>query len=111
MPVFVDTDLLHSGGNQSHRAGGHAQDGADQLAGGTVASGMFGDFAAADAFHGAVSAAHGQHVKILQGHSETLTGVGTKAHHAANGFTSMDNNNADDMKALRPSSGPSVQSV
>jgi hypothetical protein len=109
--MFVDTDLLHSGGNQSHRAGGHAQDGADQLAGGTVEAGMFGDFAAADAFHSAVSAAHGQHVKTLQGHSETLTGVGAKAHHAANGFTSMDKANAADMKALRPSAGPSTQNV
>lgn len=109
--MFVDTDLLHSGGNQSHRAGGHAQDGADHLAGGTVASGMFGDFAAADAFHGAVSAAHGQHVKTLQAHSETLTGVGTKAHHAAKGFTNMDKNNAAEMQVLRPSSGPSTQNV
>ncbi|OBH55710.1 hypothetical protein A5685_09580 [Mycobacterium colombiense] len=109
--MFVDTELLHSGGNQSHRAGGHAQEGADQLAGGTVASGMFGDFAAAAAFHSAVSAAHGQHVKTLQGHSETLTGVGTKAHTAANGFTNMDKNNATEMQALRPSSGPSTQNV
>lgn len=109
--MFVDTELLHSGGNQSHRAGGHAQDGADQLAGGTVASGMFGDFAAANAFHSAVSAAHDQHVKTLQGHSETLTGVGTKAHTAANGFTNMDKNNATEMQSLRPTSGPSTQNV
>ncbi|OBH45494.1 DUF2563 family protein [Mycobacterium mantenii] len=107
--MFVDTELLHSGGNQSHRAGGHAQEGADQLAGGTVASGMFGDFDAANDFHSAVAAAHGQHVKTLQGHSETLTGVGTKAHHAATGFTNMDSQNAAEMQALRPSSGPSTQ--
>ncbi|BBN50712.1 MULTISPECIES: DUF2563 family protein [Mycobacterium avium complex (MAC)] len=105
--MFVDTDLLHSGGNQSHRAGGHARDGADQLAGGTVASGMFGDFAAADAFHSAVAVAHEQHVQNLQAHSETLTGVGTKAHHAANSFTNMDQQNATEMRALRPSSSPS----
>ncbi|BBY39835.1 hypothetical protein MMAN_39690 [Mycobacterium mantenii] len=109
--MFVDTELLHSGGNQSHRAGGHAQEGADQLAGGTVASGMFGDFDAANAFHSAVAAAHGQHVKTLQGHSETLTGVGTKAHHAATGFTNMDSHNAAEMQALRPSSGSSTQNV
>jgi hypothetical protein len=109
--MFVDTELLHSGGNQSHRAGGHAQNGADQLAGGTVASGMFGDFDAANAFHGAVSAAHGQHVKALQAHSEALTGVGTKAHHAANGFTKMEENNATEMQALRPSAGPSTQNA
>ncbi|ORA15394.1 DUF2563 family protein [Mycobacterium arosiense] len=109
--MFVDTDLLHSGGDQSHRAGGHAQDGADQLAGGTVESGMFGDFAAAAAFHSAVAAAHGQHVKTLQSHSETLTSVGTKAHHAAKGFTNMDNRNAADMKALRPNDGPSTSNI
>lgn len=66
---------------------------------------MFGDFEAADSFHTAVTAAHGQHVKNLQGHSETLTSVGTKAHHAANGFTNMDQNNAEELKAVRPSSG------
>ncbi|MEB4209202.1 DUF2563 family protein [Mycobacterium sp. 94-17] len=109
--MFVDTGLLHSGGNQSHRAGGHAQEGADHLAGGTVASGMFGDFAAADAFHGAVSTAHGQHVQTLRDHSEALTGVGTKAHHAATGFTNMDNDNATELEALRPSAGPSTRDV
>jgi hypothetical protein len=72
---------------------------------------MFGDFGAAEAFHGAVSAAHGQHVKNLQAHSETLTGVGTKAHAAATGFTNMDTHNASELRAVRPSSGPSTQSV
>ncbi|MGV2585494.1 UNVERIFIED_CONTAM: DUF2563 family protein, partial [Mycobacterium avium subsp. hominissuis] len=42
-----------------------------------------------------------------QAHSETLTGVGTKAHHAANSFTNMDEQNATEMRALRPSSSPS----
>ncbi|OJZ64759.1 hypothetical protein BRW65_28695 [Mycobacterium paraffinicum] len=101
--MFVDTELLHSGGNESHRAGGHAQEGADQLARGPLASGMFGDFAAADAFHSAVTAAHTQHVKNLQGHQQTLTDVGSKAHHAAKGFTSMDQQNASDLEAVRPS--------
>lgn len=106
--MFVDTELLHSGGDQSHRAGGHAQEGAHHLAQGTVASGMFGDFAAADAFHSAVAAAHEQHVKNLHGHSETLAGVGTKAHHAANGFTNMDKRNATELRAVRWSSNTST---
>ncbi|MEE3751837.1 DUF2563 family protein [Mycobacterium intracellulare] len=106
--MFVNTEQLHSGGNQSHRAGGHAQEGADHLAGGTLASGMFGDFEAADSFHNAVTAAHGQHVKNLQGHSETLTSVGTKAHHAANGFTNMDQHNAAELRAVRCSSSTST---
>jgi hypothetical protein len=48
-------------------------------------------------------------VKSLQGHSETLTSVGTKAHHAADGFTNMDQHNAAEMRALRPGSGPSAR--
>lgn len=106
--MFVDTDLLHSGGNESHRAGGHAQEGADQLARGSLASGMFGDFAAADSFHEAVTTAHTQHVQNLQGHKETLTGVGAKAHYAARGFTSMDEHNAGEMREVRLGFGTST---
>lgn len=106
--MFVDTDLLHSGADESHRAGGHAQDGADRLSQGPLASGMFGGFAAADTFHGAVTAAHGQHVKNLQAHQETLTGVGHKAHYAANGFTDMDERNAAQERAVRWTSGTSA---
>ena len=109
--MFVDTELLHSGGNESHRAGGHAQDGADNLARGPLVSGMFGDFAAADAFHEAVTAAHAQHVKNLQAHQETLTAVGSKAHHAAKGFTTMDTHNAAELRAVRPSSDTSTLST
>ena len=107
--MFVDTGLLHSGGNDSHRAGGHAQDGADHLARGPLMSGMFGEFAAADAFHEAVTAAHAQHVKNLQGHKEALIAVGSKAHYAANGFSNMDQRNASELAAVRPSSGTSTR--
>ncbi|OBH06030.1 DUF2563 family protein [Mycobacterium sp. E1747] len=109
--MFVDTDLLHSGGNESHRAGGHAQEGADQLGRGPLGAGMFGDFAAADAFQSAVTAAHTQHVQTLQGHQRTLTDVGAKAHHAAKGFTSMDQQNAGDLEAVRPSANGSAPRV
>ncbi|OBH05319.1 MULTISPECIES: DUF2563 family protein [unclassified Mycobacterium] len=100
--MFVDTVLLHSGGNDSHRAGGHAQEGADQLAQGPLGSGMFGDFAAADSFHSAVTAAHTQHMQTLEGHKQTLTDVGAKAHYAARGFTDMDQHNAGELRAVRP---------
>ncbi|BBZ72751.1 DUF2563 family protein [Mycobacterium paraseoulense] len=109
--MFVDTALLHSGGNDSHRAGGHAQEGADQLARGPLASGMFGDFAAADSFHGAVTAAHTKHVQNLQGHQQALTDVGAKAHVAARGFTSMDQQNAGELQAVRPSANGSTPRV
>jgi hypothetical protein len=92
--MFVDTGWLHSGANHSHRAAGYAQDGADQLSRGPLSSGMFGNFAAADVYHEAVSSAHAWHVRRLQAHYQMLTAVGDKAHQAAAGFTEMDEHNA-----------------
>jgi hypothetical protein len=100
--VFVDTGLLHSGGNQSHQAGGHAQDAADRLSRGPLMSGMFGDFPAAEEFHEAVSVAHAKHVKSLQAHGETLTDVGGKAYKAAASFTDMEARNTAEVRAVRP---------
>ncbi|MGH3530760.1 MAG: DUF2563 family protein [Mycobacterium sp.] len=96
--MFVDTATLHSGATDSHRAGGHAQDGANHLLRAPLLAGMFGDFAAAEALHDAVSTAHAQHVKTLEGHQKTLTGIGDKAHHAGYSFTAMEEHNA---KVLR----------
>jgi hypothetical protein len=42
--MFVDTGQLHSGGSQSHRASGHAQEAADHLSCGPLPSGLFGEF-------------------------------------------------------------------
>jgi hypothetical protein len=99
--MFVDTELLHSGANESHRAGVHAQDGADRLTRGPLMPGMFGEFAAAEAFHDAVRAAHTQHVKALQAHGEVLTAVGSNAHRAATAFSAMDARNAAAERAVR----------
>ncbi len=102
--MFVDPELLRSGGNQSHRAGEHAQEGTNQLSQGSLMSGMFGEFAAAEAFYEAVTSAHTQHLKTLQVQRETLTDVGRKAHYAASGFTNMDEHNAVELRAVRPGS-------
>ena len=81
--MFVNTELLHSGAAESHRAGAHAQDAADHLSRGPLSSGMFGGFPAAEAFHDAVSVAHAKHVKSSQAHQETLTAIGGQAQRAA----------------------------
>lgn len=106
--MFVDTDMLHAGANDSHRAGGHAQEGADQLSRGPLSAGMFGAFAAAETFHEAVTVAHGRHVEALQDHQQTLTGLGHKAHYAANQFTNMDDRNAAEERAVRWTSDTSA---
>jgi hypothetical protein len=103
--MLVEPELLHSGAKESHRAGGQARDGADHLARGPLASGMFGDFAAADAFHEAVTSARARHVTTLQAHQEALTAVGSKAHYAAREFTAMDQRNAAELRAVRGTSG------
>src|ERR1700744_142223 len=106
--MFVDTQLLHAGANDSHRAGAHAQDAAEHLARGPLASGMFGNFAAAEDFHEALSSAHTQHVNALQAHHEALSAVGSKAHIAARGFTEMDQRNAVEMRSVREGFGRSA---
>ena len=102
--MFVDPKTLHSGGDQSHRAGDHAQEAAGHLSRASVSSGMFGGFPAAEDFHDAVSLAHGQHVKKLQGHQETLTGIGSRAHRAATEFVDMDERGAAKLEAVQPNS-------
>jgi Protein of unknown function (DUF2563) len=102
--MFVDPKLMHSGGNQSYRAGEHAQDAAGHLSRAPLLSGMFGGFPAADEFHDAVSEAQAQHVKTLQAHQETLAAVGAKAHRAATEFVEMDERGAAKLQAVRPTS-------
>ncbi len=98
--MFVDPKVLRMGGNDSRRAGDHAQQGAEALSSGPLSSGMFGDFAAADAFHEAVSSAHARHVTNLTTHQETLASFGTRADQTAAAFIDMDNQNADEMRAV-----------
>jgi hypothetical protein len=98
--MFVDPGSLNSGANESHRAGEHARIGADRLARGPLLSGMFGDFAAAEAFHDGIRAAHGRQVRGLQARHEGLTAVGRIAQQAAVQFTDMDESNAATLRAV-----------
>lgn len=99
--MHVDTGLLHSGADESRRAGSHADDGANHLTRTSPAAGMFGDFDAAETFHEAIAQAHTQHVTMLRAHGETLNSVGHKAHTAATAFTEMENHNAAELKAVQ----------
>ena len=99
--MFVDTGLLHSGASSSHEAGGYARDGADHLSGASVGDGIFGGFPAADNFGAAVGAAHSSHVKLLQGHQQSLSSLGDNANTIAVTFTEMEDQNAALLKAVR----------
>jgi hypothetical protein len=56
---------------------------ADALAQVSIPAGVFGDFAAAHAFHSKLTAGHASHVKSMRGNHQTLTRVGEKAQNAA----------------------------
>jgi hypothetical protein len=98
--MFVSTAMLHSGAAESHRASEHAHDSANHLSGTSPVAGMFGDFAAAEAFHDAVKSAHAHYVKALQTHQESLSDVGTKADHVGHSFSTMEDNNANALREV-----------
>lgn len=99
--LFVDPASLHVGAGDSSRAGEHAHRAAEHLSRGSLPAQIFGDFAAAEAFHETTGKAHAHHVRALSGHRETLTGVGHAAHAAAAGFAGMDEHNAASIRTLR----------
>jgi hypothetical protein len=96
----VKIDGLHSGAAHSDTAGEHAQDSFKHLSGGQLGAGMFGDFAAADSFHETMSAAHAHHVATAEAHHKVLNSVGNRARVVANAFTTMDRNNAAELREL-----------
>src|ERR1700744_1604761 len=98
--MFVDTAKLHAGAAGSDRAREHAQAGANHLSVARPVAGMFGDFADADDFCTALSAAHADHVQSLQNHQETLNDVGARAHHAGYAFTAMDERGTEELREI-----------
>jgi len=99
--MFVDTDGLHSGAAHSRNAGEHAQDSSKHLSGAQVGAGMFGDFAAADTFHEAMSAAHAHHVATAEAHHKALDGVSQKSGTIANAFTATEDDNVQSLRGVR----------
>jgi hypothetical protein len=96
----VDTGQLHLGAVDSFRASEHAQAGANHLSGAPPTAGMFGDFAAADDFHEAISAAHAQHAASLHSHHQNLNDVGAWAHRAGSSFSETDERNTSELREL-----------
>ncbi|WP_264004787.1 DUF2563 family protein [Mycolicibacterium sphagni] len=102
----VDVGEMRSGANRSYNAADRANDGANTLGRAAVNSGIFGDFAAAELFHSALSQTHAHHVNRMHGHCSLLGALGDKAHHAASGFSEMEERNTE---AVREVLWPSTQ--
>ncbi|WP_199254051.1 DUF2563 family protein [Mycolicibacterium mengxianglii] len=88
--VFVDFDGLRSGASTSYAAADRASEGAGRLARANVATSLFGDFAEAQKFQQALSAAHNRHVSLAEQHCTSLGAIGDQAHVARSTFIDMD---------------------
>lgn len=94
----VDPAHLHAGADRSMDAADTALTGAGKLEGKPPTAGIFGDFAAAHAFHEALSSAHQAHVERLRDHHRALTDVSDKSRAAANRFITQDVASADSLR-------------
>ncbi|MBB3605133.1 hypothetical protein FHT40_004817 [Mycolicibacterium sp. BK556] len=96
----VDVDEMRSGANRSYNAASFAMEGADQLSRVHPTSGIFGDFPAAESFHGALTAAHSNHVDRLRKHENRLGVLGDKGHKTASVFVDMEERNAEALRSV-----------
>jgi len=98
--MLVDATLLHAGGDDAHCAGEEARAGAHALSGGPMSRGMFGEFAAATAFHDALRSALLRHATHLQGTHRALVSISDRSHQSAVAFTEMDERGATEMRTV-----------
>lgn len=98
--MWVEPELLHSGGTVSRNAGEHLLGGALALSAAPIAASMFGDFDAAKAFHQRLSQHHIGQVTEMRNNHRRLDDVGTKAKSAAISFAETERRNGEDMSNI-----------
>ncbi len=96
----VDVGAMRSGANRSYNAAWLAAEGADLLSRASVRAGSFGEFAAAESFHGALSQSHSNHIERLCDYESQLGILGDKAHTTATGFVDMEERNAEALRSV-----------
>ncbi|NTY61216.1 DUF2563 family protein [Mycolicibacterium sphagni] len=96
----VDVGEMRSGANRSYNAASFAMEGADQLNRVSVGASIFGDFAAAESFHGALTEAHSNHIQRLREHESHLGVLGDKGHKTASVFVDMEERNAEALRSV-----------
>ena len=96
----VDVGAMRSGANRSYTAARLAAEGADLLSRASVRPGIFGDFAAAESFHGALRQSHSNHIERLRDHEGRLGVLGDKAHTTASEFIEMEERNAQALRSV-----------
>lgn len=98
--MWVEPELLHSGGTVSSNAGEHLLGGAAALSAAPIGAGIFGDFAAAQSFHQRLHQHHIGQVTEMRNNHRRLADVGTKARAAAVSFAETEERNRSALDAV-----------
>ena len=98
--MWVEPDLLHSGGDVARGAGKRVLGGAQELSAAPIGSSIFGDFDAARSFHQRLSEHRTNRVEAMKGIHATLTDVGQKAQTASGWFTRTEQQNTEDVSHI-----------
>ncbi|WP_123027018.1 DUF2563 family protein [Mycolicibacterium stellerae] len=98
--MWVEPELLHSGGDVARSAGQRVLGGAEALSAAAIGSSIFGDFDAARSFHQRLSAHRTSRVDAMRGNHQTLTDVGQKAQTASGWFSQTERENTRDVSHI-----------
>lgn len=98
--MWVEPELLHSGGDVARSAGQRVLGGAAALSAAPIGSSIFGDFDAARSFHQRLSAHRTSRVEAMRGNHRTLTDVGRKVQTGAGWFSQTEHQNTEDVSRI-----------
>jgi hypothetical protein len=98
--MWVEPELLHSGGDVALSAGKRVLGGAQALSAAPIGSSIFGDFDAARSFHQRLSEHRTNRVEAMQGNHRTLTDVGQKVQAGSAWFTRTEDQNTEDVSRI-----------
>jgi hypothetical protein len=91
--MWVEPELLSSGGDVARGAGERLRGGAATLSSASIGSTIFGDFPAAQSFHQRLSSHRDNQVSRMDDNHRRLTDVGSKARAASGRFSATEEAN------------------
>jgi|SRR3954451_7203227 Protein of unknown function (DUF2563) len=98
--MWVEPELLHSGGDVALGAGKRVLGGAQALSAAPIGSSIFGDFDAARSFHQRLSEHRSGRVEAMHGNHRTLTDIGQKVQAGSALFTRTEEQNTEDVSHI-----------
>ncbi|HKV17643.1 MAG TPA: DUF2563 family protein [Mycobacterium sp.] len=91
--MWVEPELLNSGGDVTRGAGERVRGGATNLSAASIGSTIFGDFPAARSFHQRLSAHRDNQVSTMDHNHRRLDDIGQKAKTASSLFSETEERN------------------